>query len=45
VLDDGDVLIIEETLGPQLQTIGVAAPLETNQFVVERRHCLTLLWK
>jgi hypothetical protein len=30
VLDDGDVLIIEETLGPQLQTIGVAAPLEMN---------------
>lgn len=33
VLDEVDVLMIDETFGPQLRTVGVAAPVEQTQFV------------
>jgi ATP-dependent RNA helicase DDX18/HAS1 len=33
VLDEVDVLLIDETFGPQLRTVGVAAPVERTQFV------------
>jgi len=33
VLDEVDVLMIDETFGPQLRTVGVAAPVERTQFV------------
>jgi ATP-dependent RNA helicase DDX18/HAS1 len=33
VLDEVDVLMIDETFGPQLRTVGVAAPVENTQFV------------
>lgn len=33
VLDEVDVLLIDETFGPQLRTIGVAAPVDQTQFV------------
>ena len=33
VLDEVDVLMIDETFGPQLRTVGVAAPVERIQFV------------
>ena len=33
VLDEVDVLMIDETFGPQLRTVGVAAPVEKTQFV------------
>mmetsp|Transcript_27742 Transcript_27742/g.39005 ORF Transcript_27742/g.39005 Transcript_27742/m.39005 type:complete len:621 (-) Transcript_27742:103-1965(-) len=33
VLDEVDVLLIDETFGPQLRTVGVAAPVEQTQFV------------
>jgi ATP-dependent RNA helicase DDX18/HAS1 len=33
VLDEVDILLIDETFGAQLRTVGEAAPLETTQFV------------
>eukprot|EP00521_Asterionellopsis_glacialis_P012311 CAMPEP_0195308796 /NCGR_PEP_ID=MMETSP0707-20130614/38412_1 /TAXON_ID=33640 /ORGANISM="Asterionellopsis glacialis, Strain CCMP134" /LENGTH=628 /DNA_ID=CAMNT_0040373083 /DNA_START=96 /DNA_END=1983 /DNA_ORIENTATION=- len=33
VLDEVDVLLIDETFGPQLRTVGVAAPVDKTQFV------------
>lgn len=33
VLDEVDILLIDETFGPQLRTVGAAAPLEKTQFV------------
>ncbi|KAL3945235.1 MAG: hypothetical protein SGBAC_000708 [Bacillariaceae sp.] len=33
VLDEVDILMIDETFGPQLRTVGAAAPLEKTQFV------------
>jgi len=33
VLDEVDVLLIDETFGPQLRTIGAAAPVSSAQFV------------
>jgi ATP-dependent RNA helicase DDX18/HAS1 len=33
VLDEVDVLMLDETFGPQLRTIGAAAPVEQTQFV------------
>lgn len=33
VLDEVDVLLIDETFGPQLRTIGAAAPVSAAQFV------------
>eukprot|EP00980_Cylindrotheca_fusiformis_P013715 scaffold3526_cov115-Cylindrotheca_fusiformis.AAC.5 len=33
VLDEVDILLIDETFGPQLRTVGEAAPLEKTQFV------------
>lgn len=33
VLDEVDVLMIDETFGPQLRTVGAAAPVERTQFV------------
>jgi ATP-dependent RNA helicase DDX18/HAS1 len=33
VLDEVDVLLVDETFGPQLRTVGVAAPLNQTQFV------------
>ncbi|KAL7563205.1 hypothetical protein ACA910_014479 [Epithemia clementina (nom. ined.)] len=33
VLDEVDVLMVDETFGPQLRTVGAAAPVEETQFV------------
>jgi ATP-dependent RNA helicase DDX18/HAS1 len=33
VLDEVDILLIDDTFGPQLRTVGAAAPLEKTQFV------------
>ena len=33
MLDEVDVLLLDETFGPQLRAIGAAAPLERSQFV------------
>jgi hypothetical protein len=33
VLDEVDILLIDETFGPQLRTVGAAAPLDKTQFV------------
>ena len=33
VLDEVDVLLLDETFGPQLRTLGAAAPVEQTQFV------------
>ena len=33
VLDEVDILLVDETFGPQLRTVGEAAPLEKTQFV------------
>lgn len=33
VLDEVDVLMLDETFGPQLKTVGAAAPVEQTQFV------------
>jgi ATP-dependent RNA helicase DDX18/HAS1 len=33
VLDEVDILMIDDTFGPQLRTVGAAAPLEKTQFV------------
>lgn len=33
VLDEVDVLLVDETFGPQLRTVGAAAPLDQVQFV------------
>ena len=33
VLDEVDILLIDETFGPQLRTVGAAAPVDTTQFV------------
>jgi ATP-dependent RNA helicase DDX18/HAS1 len=33
VLDEVDILLIDDTFGPQLRTVGEAAPLEKTQFV------------
>jgi ATP-dependent RNA helicase DDX18/HAS1 len=33
VLDEVDVLLLDETFGPQLRTVGAAAPVENTQFV------------
>ena len=33
VLDEVDVLMLDETFGPQLRTIGAASPVERTQFV------------
>lgn len=33
VLDEVDVLLLDETFGPQLRTVGAAAPVEKTQFV------------
>jgi ATP-dependent RNA helicase DDX18/HAS1 len=33
VLDEVDVLMLDKTFGPQLQTIGAAAPVQQTQFV------------
>ena len=33
VLDEVDILLIDETFGPQLRTVGAAAPVDKTQFV------------
>ena len=33
VLDEVDILLIDETFGPQLRTVGAAAPVDSTQFV------------
>ena len=33
VLDEVDVLMVDETFGPQLRTVGAASPIGTTQFV------------
>ena len=33
VLDEVDILLVDETFGPQLRTVGEAAPLDKTQFV------------
>ena len=33
VLDEVDILLLDDTFGPQLRTIGQAAPVDTTQFV------------
>ena len=33
VLDEVDVLLVDETFGPQLRTVGAAAPVDKTQFV------------
>ena len=33
VLDEVDVLMVDETFGPQLRTVGAAAPVDQTQFV------------
>ena len=33
VLDEVDVLLVDETFGPQLRTVGAAAPVQQTQFV------------
>jgi len=33
VLDEVDVLLVDETFGPQLRTVGAAAPVDQTQFV------------
>jgi ATP-dependent RNA helicase DDX18/HAS1 len=33
VLDEVDVLLVDDTFGPQLRTVGAAAPLDRTQFV------------
>jgi ATP-dependent RNA helicase DDX18/HAS1 len=33
VLDEVDVLLLDETFGPQLRTVGAAAPVDKTQFV------------